>query len=86
MRSPSGSFAFCSSRPGNRQLSSASTSGTTSTPFTSSLPNIRSWLSMSSPSRSTPRMVMPLTSEKRMVAPLRLDRTNRAPSNSFVPE
>ena len=85
-RRPSGVCAFCSSRPGNCRFSSASTSGTTSTPLTMRLPKNRSWLSMSRPSSSTPRIVTPLTSENRRVAPLKLALTKVAPSNSFVPE
>ena len=83
-RSPSGVVAFCSSRPGNCRLSSASTSGTTSTPLTNSLPKKRSWLSMSRPSQSTLRIFRPLTSENRTVAPLKLAWMNVAPSNSLV--
>ncbi|MNW60533.1 hypothetical protein D3C74_385260 [compost metagenome] len=85
-RSPSTVCDFCSSRPGNCRLSSASTYGTTSTPLTIRLPKNRSWLSTSSPSRSTPRILTPLTSENRRVAPLKLALTKVAPSNSFVPE
>ncbi len=81
-RRPSGVLACWSSRPGNRRLSSASTSGTTSTPLTSRVPMNRSWLSMSSPSTSTLRIVTPLRSEPRKVAPLRLARTKRPPSSS----
>lgn len=72
--------AFCSSRPGNCRLSSASTNGTTSTPLTNRKPKARSWLSMSSPPTSTLRIVIPLTSEKRMVAPLKFARSKVAPS------
>ena len=79
-RRPCGVVAFWSSRPGNCRLSSASTSGTTSTPLTKREPKARSWLSMSSPPTSTLRIVIPLTSEKRMVAPLKFARSKVAPS------
>ena len=86
-RRPSGVCAFCRSRPGNCRLSSASTSGTTSTPLTKRVPKDRSWLSMSSPPTSTLRIVTPLTSENRTVAPLKsFALTKVAPSNSVVPE
>jgi len=53
--------------------------------LTKRLPKNRSWLSISSPSTSTLRIVTLLTSQNRTVAPLKLALTKLAPSNSFVP-
>jgi len=83
-RRPSGSPARLSARPGKRRLSSASTSGTTSTPLTRKKlsPSKSHGPSMSAPATSTPRITTPDRSALTNRAPRKSASTNPAPCSS----
>jgi hypothetical protein len=81
---PSGSVARRSARPGKRRLSSASTSGITSTPLTRKKlsPSKSHGASMSVPRTSTARITTPDRSALRNRAPRRFASTNSAACRS----
>jgi hypothetical protein len=83
-RRPSGSLACRSARPGKRRLSSASTSGITSTPLTRKKlsPSKSHGESISTPCTSTPRMTTPDRSAPTNRAPRRSAPTNCVPCRS----
>ena len=83
-RRPSGSPARRSARPGKRRLSSASTSGITSTPLTRKKlsPSKSHGASMSAPATSTARITTPDRSALTNRAPRRSASTNSAPCRS----